>query len=63
MLPSHQAVGKESGLTYCVERFNNTDRGRIVRLVHTIPALSKKLQNHTGSLRYSVHHHNLSFDV
>jgi len=56
----HQAVGKESGLTNYVERFNNTARQRISRLVRKTLSFSKKLQNHIGALWYFVHHYNLS---
>jgi IS1 family transposase len=62
VLPSeqHEAVGKESGLTSYVERFNNTARQRISRLVRKTLSFSKKLQNHIGALWYFVHHYNLS---
>jgi insertion element IS1 protein InsB len=59
----HEAVGKETGLTSYVERFNNTARQRISRLVRKTLSFSKKLQNHIGALWYFVHHYNLSLLV
>lgn len=58
--PQHEAVGKETGLTAYVERFNNTARQRISRLVRKTLSFSKKLQNHIGAIWYFVHHYNLS---
>ncbi len=65
VLPSHQheAVGKETGLTAYVERFNNTARQRISRLVRKSLSFSKMLENHIGALWYFVHHYNLSLLV
>jgi insertion element IS1 protein InsB len=62
VLPSeqHEPVGKETGLTSYVERFNNTARQRISRLVRKTLSFSKKLQNHVGAIWYFVHHYNLS---
>jgi IS1 family transposase len=45
----YKAVGKETGLTNYIERFNNTMRQRISRLVRKTLSLSKKLSNHMGS--------------
>ncbi|MBW4421161.1 MAG: hypothetical protein KME13_18315 [Myxacorys californica WJT36-NPBG1] len=47
-LPSkrHQAVGKESGKTSYIERFNNTLRQRVSRLVRKTLSFSKDLNNH-----------------
>ncbi len=56
----HQAVGKETGLTAYVERFNLTARQRISRLVRKTLSFSKKLQNHIGAIWYFVHSYNLS---
>jgi IS1 family transposase len=39
----HHAVGKESGLTSSIERFNNTLRQRVSRLVRKTLSFSKKL--------------------
>ena len=62
VLPSkrHKAVGKESGKTNHVERFNNTMRQRISRLVRKTLSFSKKLENHLGAIWYFIHHYNIS---
>lgn len=46
VLPSkrHQAVGKETGKTSYIERFNNTLRQRVGRLVRKTLSFSKKLE-------------------
>ena len=46
----HQAVGKGTGLTSYIERFNNTLRQRVSRLVRDTLSFSKKLQNHLGAI-------------
>lgn len=56
----HQAVGKESGKTNHVERFNNTLRQRCARLVRKTLSFSKKMTNHIGAILYFIHHYNLS---
>ena len=62
VLPSkrHRAVGKETGNTSYIERFNNTLRQRVGRLVRKTLSFSKKLSNHIGSVWYFVHHYNAS---
>ena len=54
----HQAVGKESGETNHIERFNNTMRQRISRLVRSNLSFSKSLENHIGAIWYFIHHYN-----
>ena len=54
----HRAVGKESGKTNHIERFNCTMRQRISRLVRKTLSFSKKLENHIGAIWYFVHHYN-----
>lgn len=54
----HRAVGKESGKTNHVERFNNTLRQRVSRLVRKTLSFSKKLENHIGAIWYFVHDYN-----
>jgi insertion element IS1 protein InsB len=54
----YRAVGKESGKTNHVERFNNTLRQRVSRLVRKTLAFSKKLENHIGAIWYFVHDYN-----
>lgn len=61
VLPSkrHQAVSKATGKTSYVERFNNTLRQRVGRLVRKTLSFSKKLSNHIGAIWYFVHHYNV----
>jgi insertion element IS1 protein InsB len=42
------------------ERFNNTRRQRLGRLVRKTLSFSKKLSNHIGAIWYFVHHYNAS---
>lgn len=60
ILPSkrHQPVGKDSGKTNHIERFNNTWRQRVSRLVRKTLSFSKKLENHIGAIWYFIHHYN-----
>lgn len=60
VLPSkrHRAVGKESGRTNHIERFNNTVRQRVSRLVRKTLSFPKKLENHIGALWLFLHHYN-----
>jgi IS1 family transposase len=60
VLPSkrHQVVGKDSGKTNYVERFNNTIRQRCSRLVRDTLSFSKKLANHIGAIWYFIHDYN-----
>jgi insertion element IS1 protein InsB len=44
-----RAVGKDTGQTNYIERFNNTMRQRISRLARKTLSFSKKLSNHMGS--------------
>ena len=59
----HKAVGKESGKTNHIERFNNTMRQRISRLVRKTLSFSKKLENHIGAIWYFIHQYNASLAV
>lgn len=59
----HKPVGKESGKTNHIERFNNTMRQRISRLVRKTLSFSKKIENHIGAVWYFVHHYNASLPV
>ena len=54
----HRPVGKESGKTNHIERFNNTMRQRISRLVRATLSFSKKLENHIAAIWYFIHHYN-----
>lgn len=62
VLPSkrHRAVGKESGKTNYIERFNNTLRQRVGRLVRKSLSFSKKISNHIGAIWYFIHDYNAS---
>lgn len=59
----HVAVGKETGKTNAIERFNCTLRQRISRLVRKTLSFSKKLENHLGAIWYFVHYYNSSLPV
>ena len=59
----HRAVGKESGLTNKIERFNCTLRQRVSRLVRKVLSFSKKVENHIGAIWYFIHHYNSTLDV
>lgn len=59
-LPSkrHRAVGKETGLTSYIERFNNTLRQRVSRLVRKTLSFSKNLNNHIAAIWNFIHYYN-----
>lgn len=59
----HHAVGKDSGQTNHIERFNCTLRQRVSRLVRKSLSFSKKLANHIGAIWYFIHHYNASLRV
>ena len=54
----HIPVGKNTGKTSYIERFNNTMRQRISRPVRKTLSFSKKLENHTAAIWLFVHHYN-----
>ncbi len=60
VLPSnrHHAVDKETGLTSYIERFNNTLRQRVSRLVRKTLSFSKKLENHISAIWNFIHYYN-----
>jgi insertion element IS1 protein InsB len=60
VIPSkrHRAVSKDSGLTSYIERFNNTLRQRVSRLVRKTLSFSKKLENHVGAIWNFIHEYN-----
>ena len=60
VLPSrrHYAVSQETGLTNYIERFNNTLRQRVSRLVRQTLSFSKKLDNHIGAIWNFIHYYN-----
>ncbi len=57
----HEAVGKETGLTNHVERFNNTLRQRLARFVRKTLSFSKSDEMHLGCLHLFLHCY--SYDV
>ena len=54
----HKAVGKETGKTSYIERFNLTLRQRVSRLVRKTLSFSKKIENHIGAIWNFVHYYN-----
>jgi insertion element IS1 protein InsB len=56
----HKAITKKARKTNHLERFHNTLRQRVSRLVRATLAFSKKLANHIGAIRYFICHYNLT---
>jgi insertion element IS1 protein InsB len=56
----HKAITKKARKTNHIERFHNTLRQRVARLVRATLAFSKKLENHIGAIRYFICHYNLT---
>ena len=56
---NHFGVGKDSGLTAYIERFNGTLRQRASRLVRKALSFSKSLDNHIGAIKYFICNYNL----
>ena len=65
VLPSkrHFAVGKETGQTNHLERFNNTLRQRVSCLVRKTRSFAKKLENFEGAILNFIHHYNSTLIV
>ena len=59
----HRAVGKDSGQTSYIERFNGTLRQRMSRLVRKSLSFSKKTENHIGAIWMFIHHYNDSLSL
>jgi IS1 family transposase len=59
----HRAVGKDTGKTNYIERFNNTMRQRISRLVRKTLSFSKILSNHIGAIWYFIHEYNATLSI
>ena len=55
----HTAVGKETGETAHVERWNNTLRQRLARFVRKTLSFSKSLLMHNACLNLFLHRYNL----
>ncbi len=62
VIPKEQltSVGKETGQTAHVERWNNTLRQRLARFVRKTLSFSKSEAMHEICLRLFLHHYNLS---
>jgi insertion element IS1 protein InsB len=56
----HRAIRKKARNTHHVERFNNTLRQRVSRLVRKTLPFSKKLANHIGAIKYFICHYHLT---
>ena len=56
----HRAITKKARKTNHIERFNNTLRQRVSRLVRDPLSFSKKLVNHIGAIKYFICHYNLT---
>ena len=54
----HIPVGKETGKTSYIEKFNLTVRQRVSRLVRKTLSFSKKIENHVGAVWNFIHHYN-----
>jgi insertion element IS1 protein InsB len=56
----HKAITKHARKTNHTERFNNTMRQRVSRLVRDTLSFSKELAHHIGALKYFSCHYNLT---
>jgi len=56
----HQAITKHARKTHPIERFNNTMRQPVSRLVRDPLAFSKKFANHIGAITYFICHYHLT---
>ena len=55
----HKAITKQARTTNHIERFNNTLRQRLSRLVRDTLSFSKKVENHIGAIKFFICHYNL----
>ena len=56
----HKAISKLARKSNHIERFNNTLRQRVSRLVRDALSCSKKLANHIGAIKLFICHYNLT---
>jgi insertion element IS1 protein InsB len=56
----HKAITKKARKTNHIERFNNTLRQRLSRLVRETLSFSKKLAHHIGAIKYFICHYNFT---
>ncbi len=59
-LAQHRAISKLARKTNHIERFNNTLRQRVSRLVRDTLSFSKKLANHIGAIIFFICDYNLT---
>jgi insertion element IS1 protein InsB len=59
-MAQHRAISKSARQTNHIERFNNTLRQRVSRLVREALSSSKKLANHVGAIQLFICHYNLT---
>jgi insertion element IS1 protein InsB len=55
----HKAITKQARQTNHIERFNNTLRQRLARLVRATLSFSKKVENHIGAIKFFICPYNL----
>jgi len=55
----HKAITKQARKTNHSERFNNTLRQRLSRLVRATLSFSKKVENHIGAIKFFICHDHL----
>ena len=55
----HKAITKQARKTNHIERFNNTLRQRLARLVRDTLSFSKKVEKHIGAIKFYICHYNL----
>jgi len=62
VIPAAQsrAISKWAHKTNRIERFNDTLRQRVSRLVRAALSFSKKLANHIGAIKLLIYHYNLT---
>jgi IS1 family transposase len=58
LLRSPYAEKKARKINY-IERFNNTLRQRLARLVRGTLSFSKKVEDHIGAIKFFIYHYNL----
>jgi insertion element IS1 protein InsB len=56
----HRAINKKARKTNHIERFNNTLRQRVSRLVRRALSFAKKLDNPIGAIKLFICHDNLT---
>ena len=56
----HRAITKKARKTNHIERFNNTLRQRVSRLVRDTLSFSKKLADHIGAIKFFLCYYNLT---